>query len=227
MPVGLLGGIGHPVDVDHVCPRVEEDTIAWQAVPSCPADLLVVPLDRFRHVTVDDVPDVGLVDPHAEGHRGANDVDVISSERVVHQGALCRVHAGVVGEGSDPEAGEVFGGRLCRFPRQRVDDATLPATSQAELAYRLLHPDLTPVVLPLLVYVDVQVGSEERASELCWVGESELTLDVPGDLHRCGGGEREHGNAETFLEAAQVAVGGTKVMAPLADAVCLVDGNEP
>ena len=110
MPLGVLGGIDHPIQADDICPRVEEDAIAGKAISSCPADLLVIALDGLWHVTVDDVPDVGLVDSHAERNGGAHDFDAIAAERVLHEGALFCFHAGVVGEGSDSETGEVLGG---------------------------------------------------------------------------------------------------------------------
>src|SRR3989442_1217286 len=61
-------------------------------------DLLVVALDGARHVAVDDIADVGLVDAHAEGHRGDDDVDVVALEGLLRPRARLDLHAGMVGQ---------------------------------------------------------------------------------------------------------------------------------
>ena len=59
------------------------------------------------------------------------------------------------------------------------------------------------------------------------MGHRQLLDDVAGDLRRGGGGERQHRHApEPALEPGQVAVGRPEVVAPLADAVGFVDGDE-
>ena len=74
--------------------------------------------------------------------------------------------------------------------------------------------------------MDLEIGSEERAAELGGVHQSQLIGDVAGDGLGCGGGEREHGNPETGLQSGEVAIGGSEVVTPLADAMCLVDGDQ-
>ena len=70
VPPGGRFSVGHAFQVEDVGPRVEEDAVARQPVASGPADLLVVALDRLRHIPMDDEADVGLVDSHAEGNGG-------------------------------------------------------------------------------------------------------------------------------------------------------------
>ena len=47
----------------------QQQAIAGQAVAAGAAGFLIVALDVFRQVVVDDPADVGLVDAHAEGDR--------------------------------------------------------------------------------------------------------------------------------------------------------------
>ena len=80
--VGLELG-GEAIVRQHVGPRVEQHAVARQAVAAGAADLLVVALDRPRHVAVDHVADVRLVDAHAEGDGGDHDVDLVAREGVL------------------------------------------------------------------------------------------------------------------------------------------------
>ena len=62
------------------------------------------------------------------------------------------------------------------------------------------------------------------------VVDAELRDDVVLDRRRGGGGERENGTRRTVAQRRQIlsehAVVGAKVVAPLRDAVGLVDGDE-
>lgn len=83
---------------DTVFARVEEQAAGEFAVSSAATALLVVavgwielvvesdwvvraPLERGRQVVVHDVADVGLIDAHAPGHGGDEDVDVLLASR--------------------------------------------------------------------------------------------------------------------------------------------------
>ena len=56
---------------------------AGLAVPPGAARLLIVALQILGHVVVDDEPDVGLVDAHAEGVGGHHDADPVVEEIVL------------------------------------------------------------------------------------------------------------------------------------------------
>ena len=71
-----------------------------------------------------------------------------------------------------------------------------------------------------------EVGAVEVADEDLGVAQVELAGDVLADAGCCGGGERLEGDAgEDVAEFAESAVLGAEVVAPLADAVGLVDGD--
>ena len=57
--------------------------------------------------------------------------------------------------------------------------------------------------------------------------ETQFCLDILDDLRRGGGGERQHGHTRQLLaDTGYLKVGGAEVVAPLGDAVGLVDGDE-
>ena len=91
---------GEAIARQHVGPRIEQHAVAGQPVAAGAADLLVVALDRARHVAVDHVADVRLVDAHAERDGRDHHLDLVARERVLDRVARARLHAGVVGGGA-------------------------------------------------------------------------------------------------------------------------------
>jgi len=79
---------------------VEEDGAGWLAIASGAADLLVVLLDGTGKCGVDDSADVRLVDAHAEGDGGDDDLEFSGEELALDTLASDWVEAGVVGLGS-------------------------------------------------------------------------------------------------------------------------------
>ena len=74
----------------------------------------------------------------------------------------------------------------------------------------------------------MQVGSEERTSIHARAHESELLHDILRYTWRGSGGQGQHRNGtELALEAGELTVRGSEVVAPLADAVGFVHGDEP
>ena len=199
---------------------VEEDALGRQSVAACPSRLLLVGLEALGERGVEDEADVGAVDPHAEGDRRDDDVDRLAGERFLGAAPLGRVESGVVGLGEDPLGGEPGSKLLGLLPRDAVDDRRF-ATVAAERRQRLRDPvgagdDAVAEVRP----VECSEEHPRRA-------EVELGGDVGPDTRRGGG--REGVNArcgEAVAEEGQLPVFGAEVVAPLADAVGLVD-REP
>ena len=65
-------------------------------VAAGPAGLLIIGFQAAGHVVVDDEADVGLVDAHAEGQRGHDDLDASRHEGVLRIAALVGRQAGVI-----------------------------------------------------------------------------------------------------------------------------------
>jgi hypothetical protein len=103
----------------------EQQAVAGQAVASGAAGFLVVALDVFRQVVVDDPADVGLVDAHAEGDGGADDAGVVAEKLFLVGGAFLGGEAGVVGTGGKAAAGEGLGHAFGGGAAGAVDDAAL------------------------------------------------------------------------------------------------------
>src|SRR5436309_2512230 len=208
---------------EHVGPGVEEDAVAREAVAARAADLLVVALDRAGHLAVDHVADVRLVDAHPEGDRRHHDVDLVAREGVLVARPHGVLEAGVVRHGAHSGGVEELGQGLDVLPGQHVDDAAL-ARAPADVGEEVLA---RPAAVALLVRREHQVRAEERALEPVGLHHAELADDVAGHPAGGGGGEREDRDAaELVLEPAQAAVCGTEVVAPLRDAVRLVDHDE-
>ena len=101
----------------------QQETMGGQTVPSGPADLLVVVVDAPGQVVMDDKPDIGLVDPHAEGDRRHDDPDIVAAEALLVLGALLLRQTRMVG--ADGIALPLEGGvEIVRLPAGgAVDDA--------------------------------------------------------------------------------------------------------
>ena len=117
----------------------EELADAGAAVAAGTADLLRVRLEALRQVEVVDVADVGLVDAHAEGDRGDDDVAAGRRPPLLHLDPVLGAHAGVVRarrqarrreEGRDADRGalqrDVDDRRSGRALPQPVDQELLP-----------------------------------------------------------------------------------------------------
>jgi hypothetical protein len=107
---GELGGWGVVAleeEVVHLAvgEGVQEDGAGGEAVAAGSADLLVVGLDGAGEGDVDDGADVGLVDAHAEGDGGDDDLELAGEEVALDALAGGGVEAGVVGGGVGSEHG--------------------------------------------------------------------------------------------------------------------------
>jgi len=129
--------------------------------------------------------------------------------------------------------------RLARLARDGVDDSALPAARADQLhdrgAYALraraarASVALRARVVGAALAIDRQaeVGAEEAAPDQRRTLHAELRDDVVDHLARRRGGQRQHRDAPVFLfQPGQVAVRGAEVVAPLADAMRFVDGDQ-
>ncbi len=167
-----------------------------------------------------DEADVALVDAHAEGHRGDDHLDVVGGERVLHAPALVGGEAGVVGGGAHAVRQKLVGDLLGALAGEAVHDARLtrvPGQELLELVQRL----------PLVDHGVADVGAVEPGDEDRCVGEPEPGAHVVAGLGVGGGGAGEDGHArEEPAELPELDVLRAEVVAPLAHAVGLVDGEE-
>lgn len=64
----------NPLNAVDVSVGVEKNAVRDFSIPSCPPRLLIVTLHWFRQAGVDDVAHIRLVDAHAEGYGGTDDL---------------------------------------------------------------------------------------------------------------------------------------------------------
>ena len=213
-----------------VAGRVEQQAEGLSAVAPGPAHLLVVGLDRPGRGEVDDRAHVGAVDAHAEGVRGHDHLEPALREGALHARAGLAGHARVVAVGAPAACGEPGGLFFRRPARGRVDDGG-PARGAGrperlfELHVHLLRALALGGHVPR---AQRQVRAGEALQQLRRVGaEAEPDQDLVAHDRRSGRGAGQH-EAWTELgdEAADRQVVGAEVVAPLADAVGLVDRDE-
>ena len=189
-----------------------------------------------------------LVDAHAEGRRGHDHLPARRGRDppLLARRALLRAQPRVVRRRADALRLQRRSERVARAPHRGVDDAghgvgALAAAGQLDLSLRVvaaagvdaLQPG-AEVLEPGVVLVGgeadlvVQVGAGDGGGEgfKRVGGEAEGVDDVVADLRRGGGGKADDGDAgKGGAEVGQVQEGCAEVVAPLADAVGLVDGD--
>ena len=136
---------------------------------------------------MDDPADVGFVDAHAEGDRGADDARVVAEKHFLIAGAFLGGETGVIRAGEETAPGEGIGDALGRGTARAVDDTALVFALADEI------DDL----FRGFVFGDDAV-SEIRAVEAgdkrLRVAELQVSDDVFAHAARGGGGECHHGH---------------------------------
>ena len=92
-----------------VAGAIEGERVGGQAVAPGAPDLLIIGLDRGRHVGVEDEAHVRLVDAHAEGDRRADDDAVVLQKLVLVSRPHLMIEAGVIGQRAPPLARKFLG----------------------------------------------------------------------------------------------------------------------
>ena len=202
---------------------VEQEALRRLAVAAGAPRLLVIALQRARQVVVDDEPHVALVDPHPEGGGGDDDLGAALHERILGRLAIVGHQARVVGHDPPPEPpGRHLGDLLRPLARRGIDDPR---------ARRLLEEFDQPLGLLALAPRDPDAVEEilprETANERLGVRQAELCDDVAPDRvrRRRRQGDRRRVAAQP-AEASQPGVVGAEIVAPLADAMRLVDRQQ-
>ncbi len=167
-----------------------------------------------------DPADVRFVDPHAEGNRGHHDQPVFLLKATLHLASVIGFHAAVVVTGTvarlSQRVGECFG--FCPCPA--IDDAGLPFAGCGEvedLRARTIFDGKRKV----------DVGAIKATQEsFRLLAREKLGNDLFPRL--CVSGRREggEGDIKRLAQGADAQIIGAEVVTPLADAMCLIDGNE-
>ncbi len=197
------------------------------AVPPRPSDLLVVVVERARRGGVEHEPHVGLVDAHAEGRGGHDDGGRARAEPVVHRLAPGPTEARVVGLRRDPAAAQRLGEAAGLGARGAVDQAPAPVLL-GEGGGAVDHRAAPLVLVDVQRRRQVQVGAVERPDHLDRVVEPQPVEHVGAHRRRGGRGEGQHRRlAQLRDHVTEAQVVRSEVVAPLRDAVRLVDHEQP
>ena len=222
LPPGLLllaalGGADEVLGRLHVAGGEKEDALRRRAVPARPARLLVVALQIFGHVIVDDEADIGLVDAHTKGVGSHHDSGPVVDEVLLVLPPLLVLQPRVVAGGGHPLGAQIPAHRLHRFAGGAVDDAALVPPG-AEVVRQ-------PGGLALGAdHIEKEVGPVEARGDAQGILQPQKAADVLPHRAGGGGGKGPHrwppGQAGDKLGDAQVA--GPEVLTPLGHAVGLV-----
>ena len=173
---------------------------------------------------MDDGPDVGLVDAHPERARRRDHAGLVAEPPPLRGLADVAVETGVVGLGRDAVAPEPGRDGLGRPPRAGVD--------QSRTGHGPEHVERLPDRVLHVVDAPHEVGPVEPPHDDGRVAERQLLQNVAADLGRRRRGHGHDGRRvagrgrEERAGLGDLAVGRAEVVAPLRDAVGLVDRQQ-
>ena len=181
---------------------------------------------RGGRIGVDDEADVGLVDAHAEGDGRHHHRAVLGLRKRFEPLGRARPCPGRRDRPCAVDAGvaQGLGQLLGAVARAGIDDARPAAAARATSSMHAASSarGRCPCARPRAA-----VRAGEAVDELGGVLEAQLGADVVAGAGVGGGGDRQARHAgEQLGQPAQRAVVGAEVVAPLADAVGLVDGDQ-
>ena len=203
----------------------EQQAAGGPPVAAGAPDLLVVGLQRGGHCGVGDRPHVGFIDPHPERVRRDDDRHLARHEPFLGPVSNPAIKPGVVGERLDAElTSKLIRQLLARRPRPGIDDRR----QRIHLAERRRQP--APFVDRVAARHDGQhkVRPVKPGRHSQWIAQGEPADDVGRDGGRRRRGERERcACADRLGGLGKGKVVRSKVVAPLRDAVRLVDDEQP
>mmetsp|Transcript_6466 Transcript_6466/g.11096 ORF Transcript_6466/g.11096 Transcript_6466/m.11096 type:complete len:271 (+) Transcript_6466:2-814(+) len=150
---------------------VERERIGRRAIATGAADFLIIALDGLWQISMGNPADVGLVDAHAEGHRGADDQPILLVEPGLDHATILGLHPAVVMAGAVAFIAE----RLCQClglgAGAAVDDARLPFPRGGEgknlLAWLILYLESQAQVRAVeSVQENIRFGIEQTLADL-------------------------------------------------------------
>ena len=169
---------------------------------------------------MDDKTDIGLVDAHAEGDGGDDDLYPVVDKFFLGMGALPVGQAGVIGQCPIARFEQLPGNLLCPFTAQAVDDPGLPLPGTKE-------PDKLLEGVDLVLHQVPDSRSIETGDKAAGVTQAQPVDNVCARMGLGGGGQGHDGNVgEPAAEVAELSIFRPEIMAPLGNAVRLIDGEQ-
>ena len=195
----------------------KKEAIRRQPVAASPSGLLVVALDVFRQVVVDNPAHVRFVDPHPERNRRADDPDLVPQKKLLVFRTLSGREPRMVGARGEPPLAQACGQPVRSGPGRAIDDPAIhrtPADKLGELPHSLVLGD----------HAIREVRAVEAGDKNGGVAELEMPDNVHADPLGGGRGERGDGHIrQQSPQAFELAVFRAKIVPPFRDAVRLVN----
>ena len=190
-----------------------------------PPDLLVVGDRRPRRLVVDDEGEVGLVEAHAEGRGGDDDLHLVGEQGLLdgrprgrRRSRRCRRPPRCPATRSHPAT------RSVSRDGEAVDDARCPAAggcvSASHASRSAWRADVEHVQAQAVAASGPRTGHQVGAE----LGGDVVDHPVVG---RRGAAQHRHAGGQQVEHADEPAVVGAEVVAPVGDAVGLVDDEQP
>ncbi len=200
--------------------RIEEQALGRESVAPGAAGFLLIVLERLRRARVDHEPDVGPVDPHAEGDRRHHDVHVLVDERVLVPMAHVVRKTRVIRRRAYARVRQPLGKAVHFAPRLAIDDAGVA---------RVTREDVLQLALEVRPRHDAiqQIRPVERSDQFDRCAESQLVHDVAAHAFGRRRGKGVHARVRPVLaERGELPVFRPERVPPLTDAVGLVNRHE-
>ena len=172
---------------------------------------------------MDDPSHIAFVNAHPEGYRCTHHLDPIVDKIILCPFTGQRSQTGMIGRCRNGKTLQVGSQHLGIIPLHAIDDARLMVVLTDET-------NNIRQFLPLaqsLTHFKREVGPIERGDEDLWIDQVQLLQNVL--TRRLVGRSRQSHNRhlrEALLENSQLGIFRAKVVPPLRDTVCLIDGNQ-
>jgi len=108
-----------------ICIAIKKCAMRGQTVATCAPDLLIIVLDAFGQIKVNDEAHIGFVDAHAERDGSNDDLHIIADKRLLVFAAIRIIHPRMIRADRIMFGGEIRGEFVHLFARETIDDARL------------------------------------------------------------------------------------------------------
>ncbi len=165
-----------PVD-HHILRRIEQDTLCPLSVPSGPSGLLIIILQTLRHIIVDHITHIRLIDPHAKSVGRHHHRTLIIDKIILAAFAFHARKSGMVLRHRHTFAAQFLIEGIYIFPGRTVDDTAL----------RLMFPHIIhdiAVLMPDRLHCKVEIPAVKSCHQYLRCLKAEHTCNVLLDVFR-------------------------------------------
>ncbi len=201
----------------HILPRVEHDAFRLRAVPAGAARLLIIVLHTLRHIKVQHITHIGLVNAHAESIGGHDHRLSVIDEILLVFAALLSRQAGVVsGCGNAPGLQSLMY-LLHILAGGTVDDSAVPGMALYVLQQKIHF-------IFGCFHAEIEILAVESADQQLRLSKAQHGNDVILYLSRGRGCERadHRSSVQLFDKRDDFQIAGPEILPPLGNAVGLV-----